>query len=302
MAPTTMARRLTQAWREGVTDAELHFGLYAAWRARLVSMGIPSLKGLRVLDIGCGDRAPIALLAAGDGADVVAIDISPIRLGRARPRMWIEIARESGLVAALRTLVRDGVHTRRYWRTLSRLAGRSLPAEDVDLVRGDAAALPFGDAAFDVVFSSAVWEHLPDVPAATREVNRVLRPEGMAIIQIALFPALQGGHHWEWHTIEKRGRRAVRPWEHLRPGHAPHPLYLNEWREDEYRGAFRDAMVVADWEDGEMRGESFLTDDVLAQLHGYTRRDLLLSWVTVWARPARSVGPGPVSSSERGSE
>ncbi len=302
MTPAMVARRLSQAWREGVTDAELHVRLYKEWRDRLAAMGVNTLAGKRVLDIGCGDRAPVALLAARDGARVSAIDMLPIRLGRDRPRMWLALARETGIRAAIRTVVRDLVHTRRYWRTLARLAGGPLPTQAVDVVRGDAAALPFEDGSFDVVFSSAVWEHLPDVQAATRELNRVLRADGVAIIQIALFPALQGGHQWEWHTLEAGARRATRPWEHLRPGHGPHPLFLNEWREDQYRGAFADAMVVVGWEDGEVRGEEFLTDDALAELGSYTRRDLLLSWVTVWARPAGSADATSISSSEGGPE
>ena len=294
-----MARRVSQAWREGVTDAHLHFRLYKEWRDRLAAMGVETLAGRRVLDIGCGDRAPVALLAARDGARVSAIDMLPVRLGRGRPRMWLAVARETGLRAAARTIVRDAVHTWRYWRTLTMLAGGQLPTPAVDLVRGDAAALPFEDGTFDVVFSSAVWEHLPDVPAATREVNRVLRADGLAIIQIALFPALQGGHQWEWHTLDGDRPRVTRPWEHLRPGHQPHPVFLNEWREDQYRRAFVNAMDVVDWEDGEVRGEQFLTNDVLAELGAYTRRDLLLAWVTVWARSSRSVIARPISSSER---
>ena len=70
------------------------------------------------------------------------------------------------------------------------------------MVQGDAARLPFPDASFDLVVSSAVWEHLPDVEGATREVGRVPSHDGLAVIQVALFPALQGGHHAEWHSID----------------------------------------------------------------------------------------------------
>lgn len=47
------------------------------------------------------------------------------------------------------------------------------------------AALPFDDAAFDVVVTNQVLEHVPDLPAVARELARVLRPGG---ILVAIFP------------------------------------------------------------------------------------------------------------------
>jgi arsenite methyltransferase len=46
----------------------------------------------------------------------------------------------------------------------------------------DAAQLPFPDNSFDVAVSTQVYEYLPDVPAALRELHRVLRPGGRAVI------------------------------------------------------------------------------------------------------------------------
>ncbi|WP_098957632.1 methyltransferase domain-containing protein [Pseudonocardia sp. N23] len=47
---------------------------------------------------------------------------------------------------------------------------------------GDALALPFGDAAFDVAVSTQVYEYVPDMPAAVAELRRVLRPGGRALV------------------------------------------------------------------------------------------------------------------------
>jgi SAM-dependent methyltransferase len=49
------------------------------------------------------------------------------------------------------------------------------------LVNGDAARLPFPDAAFDVVLAPHMLYHLPDIAAGVRELRRVLRPEGVAV-------------------------------------------------------------------------------------------------------------------------
>ena len=54
---------------------------------------------------------------------------------------------------------------------------------DLPITPVDGVALPFGDAAFDVVMSFDVFEHIPDVDAHLREVTRVLRPGGSYLIQ-----------------------------------------------------------------------------------------------------------------------
>jgi ubiquinone/menaquinone biosynthesis C-methylase UbiE len=63
-------------------------------------------------------------------------------------------------------------------RTARRLRGRAA------LAQGDAAALPFAAAAFDRVYCSEVLEHLVDPAAAVREIRRVLRPGGVAVLSV----------------------------------------------------------------------------------------------------------------------
>jgi ubiquinone/menaquinone biosynthesis C-methylase UbiE len=50
---------------------------------------------------------------------------------------------------------------------------------DVRAARADAESLPFSDESFDLVVGHAVLHHLPDLPRAFAEFNRVLRPGGM---------------------------------------------------------------------------------------------------------------------------
>jgi SAM-dependent methyltransferase len=52
-------------------------------------------------------------------------------------------------------------------------------------VRGDAAALPFPDRSFDVVWSRFAFHHMPGVEAPLAEMRRVCRPSGrLALLDV----------------------------------------------------------------------------------------------------------------------
>lgn len=57
-------------------------------------------------------------------------------------------------------------------------------ARAIALVAGDATALPFSDAGFDIVFSQGVVEHFPDPEAMLLEQLRVLRLDGVLVINV----------------------------------------------------------------------------------------------------------------------
>jgi SAM-dependent methyltransferase len=100
------------------------------------------VRGLRVLDYGCG-HGMAAVVLARRGARVTAFDLSTGYLDETGAR-----ARANGV-------------------TLS-------------LVQADGERLPFADASFDRVWGNAVLHHL-DVEVAARELSRVLRPGGIAV-------------------------------------------------------------------------------------------------------------------------
>jgi len=110
-----------------------------------------------VLDVGTGTGV-VALHAApkvGPEGRVLGIDISEEMLGTARAK-----------------------------------ASRRFQADRVEFRRMDAQALDLPDASFDVVVSLFAVHHLPDPPAAFRQMHRVLRPGGRLAVAAGSGPPL----------------------------------------------------------------------------------------------------------------
>ena len=115
-----------------------------------VREALGDVRGLDIVDLGCG-TGPHAVWLAEAGARVTAVDFSEGMLEQARRKVRS---------ADVRFLVHD-LHQ----------------------------PLPLAGAAFDVVVSGLVLEHFRDLPAFFREVRRVLRPAGRAVVT-AMHPAM----------------------------------------------------------------------------------------------------------------
>jgi len=57
---------------------------------------------------------------------------------------------------------------------------------DVADTQVDITQLPFPDSSFDIIYCSHVLEHVPDDRKAMREIRRVLRPSGWAVLQVPI--------------------------------------------------------------------------------------------------------------------
>jgi SAM-dependent methyltransferase len=112
------------------------------WRHRLIRADTALDPGTRLLEIGCGVGAVLAVLGQEfTGLRLTGVDIEPKQLEFARGH-----------------LERSGV--------------------DATLVEADAVALPFADDSFDQVWMMWFLEHVPDPSAVLREARRVLAPGG----------------------------------------------------------------------------------------------------------------------------
>ncbi len=122
------------------------------------------VAGRRVLELGCGAAAAARWLVA-QGAEVVALDLSGGMLRHAR-----EAADATGLRPAL--------------------------------VQADALALPFGDAAFDIVCTAfGAIPFVDDSALAMREVFRVLRPGGRWVFSVT--------HPMRWIFLDEPGEEGL---------------------------------------------------------------------------------------------
>ncbi len=77
------------------------------------------------------------------------------------------------------------------------------------LLAADGTELPFRDGSFDWLFALDILEHLDDA-AAAREILRVLRPGGRALITVPAFPTLWGTQDDASHHL-RRYRRGELP-------------------------------------------------------------------------------------------
>ena len=86
---------------------------------------------------------------------------------------------------------------------LARRAGRPL-------VQADIARIPFQSACCDLVTSFDVLQYVDDDAGAMREMARLLRPGGTAIITAAALKVLRGGHAAEWPETRRYTRHGLR--------------------------------------------------------------------------------------------
>jgi SAM-dependent methyltransferase len=271
--------------------AEHDVSLYRAFMEATTSVGICP-KAKRVLDIGCGANAPMTLMLHSAGVEVTGIDESIGHrwgLGFRLSRYYRQL-RAAGFLRTCRKAAGELVYDRHYYRCLVEALGFAVTEEAIDIREMRAENLEFEDGTFDLVYSNATWEHLQDVRKANQELARVLRPGGMAYIEIHLFPSLSGGHDLPWIVPGRIELGGVVPWAHLRDPAWREPVYLNRLRERDYRRLFEETpqLDILDWRTEFTEGEGLVTSQLLAELPGYTCEELTKRSVVIVLRRRES--------------
>jgi SAM-dependent methyltransferase len=190
------------------------------------------VRGKDVLDVGPGQFLIQSRYFALENK-VVALD-SEVILDRFSLRGFVDMVRCNGLQRAIKTVARMGAGIDRLYAVelRQRLGVGALPA--VELRRGDACQMPCADNSFDMVYCRAVLHHLDDPAAALMEMRRVLKPAGVAWVDLHLYSSWNG-------SLDPRvmfGRDPKFHWAHLRHGASGvvegahlNKLRLADWRE-----------------------------------------------------------------------
>jgi SAM-dependent methyltransferase len=252
--------------------ADVKYRSFCRIRAAL-ERELGSLRGKRLVEVGCGQWQTNMLLFSALGAEVLGVDpeAPPATVGG-----YPAFARAVGLQRAAKTAVNEAIFRRGFNRRLSGLSGLALRAPRGVHRRGGE-RLPAADGTVDAAFSDDVFEHLPDVDAVVAEMARVLRPGGVALIIIHPFTAYSGGHHPATmdHGAGQSGP-AVAPWDHLRGNRHPSGVDLNRLRTRDYERIIASHLDITSWELHGPEGERHLIPEVLVQLGGYIRDELLV--------------------------
>ncbi|MBI3096719.1 MAG: methyltransferase domain-containing protein [Planctomycetes bacterium] len=156
----TRRRRSLQA-SEPEVGALLHRPRHFDWLVRVITLGREKRLRQWMLDLG-GVQPGCAILDVGCGTGSLLLGAA----GRVGPAGSLHGVEPSPEMAA---------HAR------GKASAAGIP---VSVVEGSAGSLPYPAASFDVAFSTLVFHHLPGAmrEGAVREMRRVLRPGGRAVI------------------------------------------------------------------------------------------------------------------------
>ena len=268
-------------------------------QARETDLKITSLlgkpvNGLKMLELGPGQQL-VQMTYFAPRNEVVGIDLDVVEQ-HFTVKGCLRMIRQNGWLRTCKTIVRvfSGIDRKMRKEVMLQLGLKTVPV--LKVLQMDATKTDFQDNEFDVVFSRAVFEHLPDVDAVVTEMRRVIKPGGVLAITFHLYTSDSGCHD----TRIFAGQREGLPyWSHLRseyelavrPNSYLNKLRLVDWRrifESRLPGckidALQDASQLERAELERLRSQGILTS--------YSDEELLTVTVEViWQKPTQFSGP-----------
>jgi SAM-dependent methyltransferase len=264
-------------------------------RAKISSLLGAPVIGLRMLEIGPGQQ--LAQLAYfGMENEVIGIDLDVI-MQHMNVQRCIGMVRRNGWMRAGKTVVRKmaRIDSKVRVELVSQLGLHAMP--ELRVLEMDSERMTFPDNQFDVVYSRAVLEHLPDPVAVISEIRRVLKPSGVMFSRFHLYTSDSGCHD----TRIFIGQRGELPfWAHLRPEHE-HDVrsntYLNKLRLADWMRIFESEMpgseVAPLCDAGDIERQELCKLRSQGHLKGYSDEELLSVTVEVnWRKPLQSHASG----------
>lgn len=263
-------------------------------QARLEQLTGRSLDHCKILEIGAGQQL-IQLTYFNLRAEAIGVDMDVVPDHRSFTD-YLQMWRVNGTLRTFKTLARKALRVDNQVRAhlKKQLGVAILPRPSVQQM--DASAMSFPDERFDAIYSRAVFEHLLDPGAVLREIRRVLKPGGAAVIYLHLYTSDTGCH--DVRTFAQN-RAHIPYWSHLRPQHRHlinENTVLNRLRLAEWRALFATELpgsVVFPHCDAEPKTRQALQYIRSAgELSSYADEELLSVTVEAfWSKPARAPLP-----------
>jgi SAM-dependent methyltransferase len=178
--------------------------------SRMLDFNEAAAKALEAMyltpDVVAQRARVLDLLAPRPGEAVIDIGVGPGLLAEDLARLVGDTGRVTGLDMA-EPMVK-----------MARTRLAALP--QAECVVGEATSLDFADGTFDAAVSTQVYEYVADMPKAMRELHRILKPGGRALILDTDWRSIV------WHSSdEARMARILDCWDgHLADPHLPAKL------------------------------------------------------------------------------
>ncbi len=114
--------------------------------------------------------------------------LSPSTLSLERHRLlWLYLKNETDFFTANKKVLHFAPE-QAFYKRFKKMLNLDYTTTDLNSplanIKADICNLPFKDNSYDIIFCNHVLEHIPDDTKAMEELYRVLKPNGMAILQI----------------------------------------------------------------------------------------------------------------------